>query len=91
VRTAFNCISGGDLEVLGYLLVTAGSHGCLGIEEHDMVGTGVLDCGLGIDVMPIAPQNRGRICVGAGGYNACDPRAVPVEGATWGRIKRQYQ
>jgi hypothetical protein len=91
MQTAFNCISGGALRVLGYLILTSGSRGCLGIEEHDTTGTGVFDCSDGIEVTPIVPQNRGRICVGAGGYNACDPRVVSVESATWGRIKRQYQ
>jgi len=91
IRTGFDCISGGALQVLGYLILTAGTHGCLGIEEHDMgtVGTAVLDCGVGPPT-PVAPQNRGRICVGTGGYNACDPRAGPVENSTWGNIKRQY-
>jgi hypothetical protein len=90
MNTGFYCITGGELRLLGYLFVITGSSGCLGIEEHDVgtSGTVVLDCGVGAPI-PIAPQNRGRICVGTGGYNACDPRAVPVENTTWGNIKRQ--
>jgi hypothetical protein len=91
MHTTFACLTGGDLRLVGYLVLTSGSHGCLRVEEHDIEGTGVWDCSGGIGLIQVAPQNRGRICVGVGGYNACDPQIVPVESATWGRIKKQYQ
>ena len=38
---------------------------------------------------PVSDANRGRVCVGPGGINSCEPTA-PVENATWGAIKSQY-
>ena len=87
--TSFDCITGGALELLGFIFLMAGTHGCLGIEESEVYfPSGVLD-----DAWPptaVAPGNRGRVCVGTGGHDACEPLTVPVEAATWGQIKRQY-
>jgi hypothetical protein len=58
-------------------------------------GLTALDCGFledGID--PDDPVQRfrlGSICVNAGGHDACDPLAIPVESATWGKIKDGYR
>jgi hypothetical protein len=87
LETNFLCIEGGALRVIGLMAMTSGSHGCLEISEVEF--SGIQDCDqVRTDV---APRNRGRICVGDGGYNACDAMPVPVEGATWGAIKAQYR
>jgi hypothetical protein len=38
---------------------------------------------------PINELNRGSVCSGSDGVNACES-AVPVEATTWGDIKSQY-
>ena len=85
--TTFLCIEGGSLRVLGLMAMQAGSHGCLEISNIEF--SGIMDCNQVLT--DVAPGNRGRICVNDGGYNACDPMPVPVEGATWGAIKAQYR
>ena len=40
---------------------------------------------------PVAPANRGSVCAGPGGYDACEPAVIPVESTTWGDIKGQYR
>jgi len=87
LRTTFNCVTSPALQSLGYLIFQIGTRGCLSIEEHKL-GTGVIDCNLAMDRVP--QGNRGRICVGPGGYDACDPAATAIEGTTWARIKHQY-
>jgi hypothetical protein len=87
LRTTFDCLIGPELRPLGYLIFQVGAQGCLAIEEH-VLGTGVLDCNLEFTAIPA--RNRGRICVGPGGYDACDPALVPIEATTWARIKHQY-
>ena len=87
LRTVFNCVTSPALQPLGYLVFQVGTQGCLSIEEHEL-GTGVLDCNIEMD--PVPAGNRGRICVGPGGYDACDPAATAVGGTTWARIKHQY-
>jgi hypothetical protein len=88
ITTAFNCLTGGALQPLGWVLFRVGSSGCLGIEEHEW-GTGVVDCHSTFH--PVPGHNRGRICIGAVGHDACEPGQVPVESSTWGRIKEQYR
>jgi hypothetical protein len=68
--------------------------GCIGqIESSFPFGIHALDCHQEIDqIFPSEPGQRGRlgkICVGAGGHDACD-RVTPVAAATWGRIKASY-
>lgn len=87
--TSFDCLTSGALELVGYIFLATGTHGCLAIEESEVYfPSGVLD--RNSRVTPVARENRGTICVGEGGYDACDPMAVPVEGVTWGGFKRQY-
>ena len=86
LRTIFNCVTSPALQPLGYLVFQVGTQGCLSIEEH-VLGTGVLDCNIELDTVPEA--NRGRICVGPGGYEACEA-VMPVEATTWAGIKHQY-
>jgi hypothetical protein len=85
--TSFLCIEGGALRVIGLMAMRVGTHGCLGISDVEF--SGLQDCAFGIT--QVAPSNRGRICVSAGGYNACDPMPVAVEPGTWGEIKAQYR
>jgi hypothetical protein len=86
--TGFSCLTGGSLRFVGWMLMQVGSSGCLGIEEREF-GTGVQDCSQEFTAIPAS--NRGRICVGPGGYDACEPVTVPIENSTWGQIKQQYR
>lgn len=88
LTTSFLCNSGGALQPLGWMLFRAGSAGCLRIEEQSL-GTGLLSCS--DEFTGIAVSNRGVVCVGDGGHNACEPGQVPVENRTWGQIKAQYR
>ena len=87
MATSFNCVTGGVLVPLGWMLLRAGSTGCLGIEEHQF-DTAVQDCVS--KSTPIASVNRGRVCISAGGYDACNPAPVAVDNTTWGIIKSQF-
>jgi hypothetical protein len=87
LETHFLCIEGGALQVIGLMVMRAGSHGCLGISDIEF--SGIWDCDQA--TTEVAPGNRGRICVGKGGYDACDSMPVAVEPVTWGAIKAQYR
>ncbi len=65
--------------------------GCLSvIQPNHPFGIHVADCGGGGDTsLPL--ENGGRVCAGAGGYDACWPASTPVESVTWGTIKGQYR
>ena len=91
IAIVFNCINGGALVTMGLMIFGPPvGGGCLSIIESGFpFGNHTVDCNL--DNTPIHPANVGRLCVGAGGYDACDPAATAVESATWGRIKTQYQ
>jgi hypothetical protein len=85
--SVFNCISSGASQLIGSVGVLPGT-GCLEIIESAFPnGTSLVTCSG--EVMPIAPANRGKVCVGKGGIITCES-AVPVEPATWGKIKAQY-
>ncbi len=88
---AFDCVSSGTMITIGSMLFgSAPEGGCLSIIESGYAfGTHVLDCNL--EVTPVPPENRGRVCTGAGGYDACLPASTPVESVTWGAIKGQYR
>ena len=92
ITTAFNCLSGPALGVIGRMFFVAGSVGCLEqIQSSYPFGLHVLDCTQGIDQIPDSQAFRcGKICVGQGGVDACYP-STAVDGATWGAIKAQYQ
>lgn len=84
-----NCITGGASAVVSRLYMIPGT-GCLElIEPAYPFGTHVESCQQEID--PIPEVNRGRVCVGPGGINTCEPTPVPVESSTWGNIKEQYR
>ena len=82
----FACNESGYL-VVGRMIMLPQS-GCMRVIES--AGNGAAVYGCDDAVFPVNEGNRGAVCVGAGGYDACDPAQVPVEGTTWGRIKRQY-
>jgi hypothetical protein len=88
----FNCVQGGSLITIGRMIfANTASQGCLSIIESDgPFGTHVANCDAS-DGPPIPPENRGRVCTGPGGYDACWPASTPVESATWGAIKSQYR
>jgi hypothetical protein len=87
--TSFNCLTGGALEPLGFIAFIAGTHGCLTIEESERYASGVADCTGRYTA--VAPQNRGMMCIGSGGYGACDPQPVTVEARTWGQVKAHFR
>ncbi len=91
ITTAFNCLTGPTLGVIGRMFFIAGSVGCLSqVQSSYPFGVHVLDCQQGIDLIPDnAAYRLGRICVGQGGYHTCDPHPA-VESATWGGIKTQF-
>jgi hypothetical protein len=89
--TTFDCITGGALAPLGFMVFIAGAGGCLTIGDSEVSPTGVQRCSTPPFVyFNVPPENRARICVGPGGYDACDPVPVPVRVSTWGGIKAQY-
>jgi hypothetical protein len=83
-----NCVTSGTFAILTRLYMTPTS-GCLEVIESGFSGgTHITSCNLEID--RIGKANRGRVCVGQGGFAPCDP-VVPVESTTWGSIKAQYR
>jgi hypothetical protein len=88
LTTSFQCVTGGALRALGWMLFQVGTTGCLGIEDRAL-GTGVESCTQLFTV--IEAYNRGLICVGPGGREACEPDLGPIQSDTWGRIKGQYR
>ncbi len=94
LATAFDCLVGPSLGVFGTMLFLNIDQGCLTQVEPDPRypnGTHVVDCQQGRDqiLLPGQEARLGMVCVGSGGRNACEP-LVPVEPATWGGIKAQY-
>jgi hypothetical protein len=93
ITTAFNCLTGPDLGVIGRMFFVAGSAGCLEqIQSTYPFGIHVLDCQQGIDQASIYdPWRLGKVCVGPGGLAACWPPQPAVTRRTWGGIKAQYE
>ncbi len=88
----FNCITGGASTVIGYMFFQTPSAGCISIVDAAVgvpQGTFVESCAGGLDIDPVLQRNRGRVCVGPGGVNACESPA-PVESSTWGQVKRAF-
>jgi hypothetical protein len=92
VATAFNCVTSGQVLVIGRLLMSAGTSGCLSqVQSSYPFGIHAVDCSLGMDQIPDSQQARlGKICVAQGGVDACAP-TVPVQSATWGQVKATYR
>jgi hypothetical protein len=89
ITTAFNCVTSGTLQVIGRMFFGTAPSGCVSqVQSSFPFGTFALDCQQGNDLITESAR-LGKVCVGAGGVDACDP-VSPVEGATWGGIKAQY-
>jgi hypothetical protein len=92
ISGTFNCVNGPALKVIGRMhFVPAGNPGCIRqVQSPYPNGIHVLDCQNQADLITDENSPRlGRVCLGSGGVNAC-PAAVPVDGATWGKIKATY-
>jgi len=90
IATAFNCVTTGTLQVIGRMVFNPGpTTGCITqVQSSYPFATNALDCLQGVD--GITEDTRlGKVCVGAGGIDSCDPISA-VEPATWGAIKAQY-
>jgi hypothetical protein len=92
VVSAFLCVNGPALTVVGRIVFSVGQAGCLRfIEPPSPNGILVMDCQQNIDeITDLDSPRLGRVCVGPGGHDACDS-PLPVIGSTWGQIKRSYQ
>lgn len=99
IATAFDCVTGPELAVVGLLRFRTGLSGCLRqVQSSYPYGNHVVDCRGGLDLAnaddPLHTLRFGRICVGTGGHHPCDPGIppcpVPVDATTWGRIKATY-
>jgi PKD repeat protein len=90
IATVFDCMTSGQLLVLGRMIMITGSTGCLSqVRSSYPFGTHVLDCSVLVD--DIREETRlGKICVGPGGYHACHT-LNPVRPATWGQVKATYR
>jgi hypothetical protein len=91
ITTAFTPVTTGELAVIGRMFFEVGVTGCLSqVQSSYPFGIHVVDALVQNDEIHDPVGNRvGKICVGAGGIDACD--AMPVEAATWGGIKAQYR
>jgi hypothetical protein len=91
IATAFNCLEGPDLAVIGIMYFTV-TDGCLEqVQSTYPYGICVLDCVMQLDLIPPGAENRlGKICVQSGGRDACNPPMTPWTPVTWGHIKSQY-
>ncbi len=92
IATAFNCLAGPELAVIGLMHFMV-QDGCLSqVQSTYPFGIHVLDCALELDQIPPGEEARlGKICVQSGGWDACDRlHSTPLAPVTWGRIKSQY-
>ena len=93
LNKAFSCVTGPSLAIIGRMYFNVGAEGCLRqVQPNLPFGIHFLDCQMEMDQVSDSPQDQqrlGKICVGPGGHGACEA-VVPVEGATWGRIKASY-
>ena len=93
VATAFNCVTHGDLLILGRLLMTSGSIGCVRqVQSSYPFGIHVIDCVTNVDQILAGQEYRlGTICVSTGGHDACNIPSPAVAPTTWGQIKASYR
>jgi hypothetical protein len=86
ISTIFDCIVGGESAIVARLHYLTGSSGCVDVIESSFpFGNHALSCGNEVDHIDAA--NWGRVCIGAGGVDACEPASIPVDATTWGAIK----
>jgi hypothetical protein len=88
---AFDVVMGPQFLVIGRMLFVPPTSGCLTVVES-IYGSGgcVVLAPDGSTLTDVPAENRGVVCAGQGGYDACDP-PVPVDAVTWGSIKAQYR
>jgi hypothetical protein len=97
IATAFNCVNGPALAVIGRLFFQSGPSGCLRqVESTYPDGTAVLACDIQtLDYInantPEGQLRLGRICVGPGGHDACGSQTTAADPSTWGAIKATYR
>ena len=93
LNKVFVCINGPALAVIGRMFFVGVESGCIRqVQPTYQFGICLLDCTYALDQIFESPTDQGRlgqICVGSGGHDACD-LVLPVEAATWGRIKATY-
>jgi hypothetical protein len=90
LATAFDPIAGGVMTPIGMMIFGNTTTGCLDITESIYpFGTHVISGNFEVTHIPAA--NRGRICAGPGGYDACNPASTPARAETWGAIKSTYR
>lgn len=86
IATAFDCIEGGRTAVIGIIHFVTGA-GCVDlIESDDPLGTHVVS-GDACTSTPVWGESWGRVCVGSGGLDGCEPPlpllpAVPLAGCS---------
>lgn len=91
--TSFFCVQGPALLEVGRVVFQVGQEGCVRYVQptHNSDPILVMDCqGLVDQITDNNSSRLGRVCVGLGGHDACDP-VVPVGSVTWGRIKQSYR
>ncbi len=86
---SFDAITGGSIAPIGRHHFSSAGSGCFEMVDSSVPGGTHVKTPSGVSTV-IPPENRGRVCVGAGGHNACSPGAVPVAAASWGRVKAHY-
>jgi hypothetical protein len=92
LTTAFDLLTA-PFMLIGRMDFLSGPSGCLfQVQSILPFGCHVVDCNNEADLHDpsLLPDAFGRICVSAGGHNACPP-LNPVEPATWGSIKATYR
>jgi len=93
ITTAFNCLQGPALGVVGRMFFANVVSGCIEqVQSSYPFGIHVLGCDQTIDQITDSTPDQlrlGKVCVGTGGVHACEA-IVAVEPATWGSIKAQY-
>ena len=92
ITTAFTPVTTGELIPIGRMFFTIPATGCLSqVQSSFPFGIHVIDANLENDQIQDAESGRvGKLCVGAGGVDACDP-VTAVEPTTWGSVKAQYR
>jgi hypothetical protein len=92
ITTAFTPVTTGELAVIGRMFFQIPATGCLSqVQSSFPFGIHVIDANLENDQIQDANSARvGKLCVGAGGVDACDP-VTAVEATTWGGVKAQYR
>ncbi len=90
LATAFDCVTGGASAIVSVFHFASTPRGCFDVIRSGFPnGTHVTDC-TGTPVQ-LPEEAMGRVCVGPGGINTCEPGATPVLATTWGAIRLGYR